>query len=70
MNYYPYVVPEQARLIIVDFKSAVCMYNNGKDIKNTRNIHFLINGENVLVVVTPALDIYQIEYVPKTLVKK
>ena len=32
------VVPEQAPLIMLDIKSAVCMAKNGKDIKHTRNI--------------------------------
>ena len=34
----PDVVLEQAPLIILDSKSAVCMYNNGKDKIHTRNI--------------------------------
>ena len=49
MNKDPYVVPEQAYFIILDIKSAVCMSNNGKDTKHTRQIsrimHFVINDE-------------------------
>ena len=50
LNKYPYIVPEAAPLIILGRKSAVCMDNNGNDIKYTRNIarivNFLRNGEN------------------------
>ena len=49
MNKDPYVVPEQAPLIIFDSKSAVCVAKNGKDTKHTihtsRIIHFVRNGE-------------------------
>ena len=49
MNKDPYVVPEQAPLIILDRKSVICMDNNGKDTKHTRHIsrkmYFVINGE-------------------------
>ena len=42
-------ITEKAPLIILDSKSAVCMYNNVMDTKNTRNIsrrvHFVRNGE-------------------------
>ena len=38
VNKDPYVVPEQAPLIILYRKSALCMYNNGKDTKHTRHI--------------------------------
>ena len=48
-NKYPYVVPEQAPLIILDRKSDICMAKNGKDTKHTRQVsrrmHFAINGE-------------------------
>ena len=41
----PDIVPEEAPLIILDSKCAVCMDKNGKDTKHTRNItrkvHFL-----------------------------
>ena len=41
----PYIVPEEAPLIILDGKSTVCMAKNGKDIKHTsyiaRRVHFL-----------------------------
>ena len=50
MNKDPYIVPEEAPLIILDSKSAMCMAKNGKDTKHTRHIarrmHFLRNGEN------------------------
>ena len=38
INKDPYVYPEQALLIILDSKSSVCMTNNGKDTKHTREI--------------------------------
>ena len=45
----PYIVPEEATLIILDSKSDVCMTSNFKDTKHTRHIsrglHFLRNGE-------------------------
>ena len=49
MNKYPYMVPQQAPLIIFDRKSSVYMAKNGKDTKHTshiaRKIHFVRNGE-------------------------
>ena len=49
MNKDPYVVLLQEPLIILDIKSAVCMENNGKDTKHTRNVsrrmHFVRNCE-------------------------
>ena len=43
------IVPYEAPLIILDSKSAMCMYNNVKDTKHTRHIsrriHFLRNIE-------------------------
>ena len=49
LNKDPDIVTEEAPLIILDSKSAVCMDNNGKDIKHTRHIarrvHFVSNGE-------------------------
>ena len=43
------IVTEEATLIILDIKSAVCMAKNGKDTKHTRHIsrrvHFVRNGE-------------------------
>ena len=43
------MIPEEAPLIFLDIKSAMCMANNGKDTKNTRHIarrmHFVRNGE-------------------------
>ena len=48
-NKDPDIVPEEAPLIILDSKSAVCMSKNGKDNKNTshiaRGVHFVRNGE-------------------------
>ena len=45
----PHMVPEQAPLIILDSKSAVFMYKNGKDTKHTRHIsmrmHLLRNSK-------------------------
>ena len=50
MNKDPYVVPEQAPLIILYSKSDVCMKNNGKDTKHTRHISrrmkLVRNGED------------------------
>ena len=49
VNKDPDVVPYQAPLIILDSNSAVCVDNNGKDIKQNRHIsrrmHFVRNGE-------------------------
>ena len=49
LNKDPYIVPEEAPLIILDSKYAVCMSNNGKDTNNTRHIarivNFVRNGE-------------------------
>ena len=50
MNKDPDVIPEQASLIILDRKSAVCMSNNGKHTKHARHIsilmHFVKNVED------------------------
>ena len=50
LNKDPYIFPEEDPLIILDRKPAVCMANNGKDTKNTRQIsrrvHLVRNGEN------------------------
>ena len=50
LNKDPYIVPEEAPLIILDRKSAVCMANYGKDTKHKRHIwrrmNFVRNGEN------------------------
>ena len=44
------IVPEQAPIIILCGKSAVCMDNNGKDTKHRRHIsgkvNFKRNGKN------------------------
>ena len=49
INKVPYVVPEQAPLIILDRKSVVCITKNGKYTKHTRHIsrimNLVINGE-------------------------
>ena len=43
------IVPEENPLIVLDSKSSMCMYKNGKDTKHTRHIamrmHFVRNGE-------------------------
>ena len=43
------IVPDEAPLIVLDSKSAICMAKNGKDTKHTRHItrrmHFVRNGE-------------------------
>ena len=43
------IVPEEATLIVLESKSAMCMAKNGKDTKHTRHIarrtHFVSNGE-------------------------
>ena len=43
------MVPEEAPLIVLDIKSAMCMAKNGKYTKHTRHIarriHFVRNGE-------------------------
>ena len=50
LNKDPDVVSEEATIIILDSKSAVCMDNNGKDTKHTRHIarrvSFVRKGEN------------------------
>ena len=49
LNKDPDIVPEEAPLIVLDSKSAMCMAKNGKDTKHTRHlarrIHFVRNGE-------------------------
>ena len=49
LNKDPDMVPEEAPLIVLDIKSAMCMAKNGKDTKHTRHItrrmHFVRNGE-------------------------
>ena len=50
LNKDPNIVPEEAPLIILDIKSAMCMAKNGKDTKHTRHIarrmHLVNNEEN------------------------
>ena len=47
LNKDPYIVPDEAPLIVLDSKSAMCMAKNGKDTKHTRHIarimHFVNN---------------------------
>ena len=38
LNKDPDIVPEEAPLIILDSKSAMCIYKNDKDTKHTRHI--------------------------------
>ena len=45
LNKDPDIFPEEAPLIILDSKSAICMANNGKDTKNTSHI---ARGGNLL----------------------
>ena len=49
LNRYPDIVPEEAPLIVLDSKYDMCMANNGKNIKHTRQIArriiFVRNGE-------------------------
>ena len=49
-NKDPDIVPEEAPLIILDIKYAMCMANTGKYTKHTRHItrrvYFVRNGEN------------------------
>ena len=49
LNEDPDMVPKEAPLIVLDGKYDMCMANNGKDTKHTRNIarrmHFVRNGE-------------------------
>ena len=50
LNKDPDIVPEEAPLIVLDRKSAMCMSNNGKDTKQTGHIasrmHFCKEGKN------------------------
>ena len=47
LNKDPYIVPEEAPLIIMDSKSDFCMDDNGKDTNHTRKlyrrVHFFRN---------------------------
>ena len=49
LNKDPDMVPEEAPLVVLDSKSAICMAKHGKDTKRTRLIssrmHFVRNGE-------------------------
>ena len=49
LNKDPDIVPEEAPLIVLDSKYAMCMAKNGKDTKHTRYIarrmHLVRNGE-------------------------
>ena len=50
LNKDPDIVPEEAPMVILDSKPAVCMTNYGNDTKHTRHIsrrmHFVRTGEN------------------------
>ena len=50
LNKDPDIVPEEAPMIILCSKSAMCMDNNGKDTKHTRHIarrmNFVRNGQD------------------------
>ena len=43
LNKDPYIVTEEAPLIILDRKYSVCMANNDKDTKNNRYIYRKVN---------------------------
>ena len=43
LNKDPDIVPEEAPLIVLDSKSAMCMSKNDKDTKHTRHIARIIN---------------------------
>ena len=49
LNKDPCIVPQEAPMIILDSKSAVCMDKNSKDTKHNRHlsrrVHFVRNGE-------------------------
>ena len=49
LNKDPDIVPDEAPLIVLDSKSAMCLAKNGKDTKHTRHIsrrmHLVRNGE-------------------------
>ena len=49
LNKYPDIVPEEAPLVVLDSKYAMCMAKNGKDTKHTRHIarrmHLISNGK-------------------------
>ena len=49
LNNDPFIVPEEAPLIFLDRKSAMCMAKNSKDTKHTMyiasRIYFVSNGE-------------------------
>ena len=51
LNKDPGIVPEEAPMIVLDSKSAICMANYGKDAKHTRHIarriHFVRKGEKL-----------------------
>ena len=53
LNKDPFIVPDEALLIILNIKSAVYEAKNGKDTKHTRQssriMHFLRNGEKCKV---------------------
>ena len=56
LNKDPYIVPEEAPLIILNIKSDMCMAKNGKYTKHTRHIarriHLVRNGEKCKMLKT------------------
>ena len=54
LNKDPEIVPEEAPLIVLDSKYAMCMDKNGKYTKHTRNIerimYFVRNGEKCKIL--------------------
>ena len=43
LNKDTYIAPYKSPIIILDRKSSVCMYENGKDTKHTRKIPRIVN---------------------------
>ena len=43
LNKDPYIVPEEAYLVVLEIKYAMCMDKNGKDTKHTKHIARKIN---------------------------
>ena len=44
LNEYPFMVPKETPLIVLDSKSAMCMAKNGRDTKHTRHIARRMNS--------------------------
>ena len=56
LNKDPDVVTEQAPIIILYIKSAICNSNNGKETKHTRHISRIMNFFNKWLIVQYAQD--------------